>query len=462
MAFIAPFCGVRFNPAKIKRLEDVVTPPYDVIDEKKQDIYQNRNPYNMIFLDISKDPGLGDTSARRYQQSRDHFVNWQQEEILVQDSEPAIYLYCTDYTLPTGERRTRKGLVSLVRLCEFSEDVVKPHEETFATVTSDRLKLLDATRAQFSQIFSLYQDREGEILATLEAARNSEPISEVCDADGVCHTVWAVTDRQTIARAGELFQKKSLYIADGHHRYSTALRYRKQILERDGEIADDSPFNYTMMYLCPAEDPGLAVLTPHRLVRVPDDVLPASTTVDELAARLSAGFSLEEISDGSRETLVAELHHRLLDDGNCQPEENATRLGLYHAGEDRCFLMTLKNGAMQGKILEREPVLRDLDVVVLSDFVLGHCLGLQEERCENENLVRFFSELDVALDVAVKESVELEDSMPLLFLMNNTQVTQVIRVADKQLVMPHKSTFFYPKVVTGLLMYKLAEPDSGG
>jgi len=458
MAIVAPFRALRFNPRKLKRLEDVVTPPYDIIDEKNQAAFQARNPYNMIFLDISKSPGKGDDSEERYSSARNYFTKWQEEAVLIRDDEPAIYLYYIDYSLPSGIRFTRKGLVALVGLAEFSENIVKPHEETFATVTADRLRLMDTCQAQFSQIFSLYAEEGADILPALEKGLPEKPLYEVRDADGGKHTIWPVTDAEILARVQELFRDKAVYIADGHHRYSTSLQYRNQLQKKLGELPPESPYNFTMMYLCPMEDPGLAVLPTHRLVTLPDDIIPGLPSMDELAVMMEGAFELEEVKGGAREILMAEVLTRM-DDKLAEGRKDQTMFGLYHAAEDRCFLLTMKEEALQNKTLaQRPPALRDLDVVVLSDLVVGDILGLNYERCEHDNLVRYFADPDEALDIAVKESIAHENALPLLFLMNNTKVAQVKRVADEHLIMPHKSTYFYPKILTGLLLNKL-DPD---
>jgi uncharacterized protein (DUF1015 family) len=458
MAIVAPFRALRFNPLKLQRLEDVVTPPYDIIDEKKQAAFQARNPYNMINLDISKSPGRGDNSEERYSSARNYFSRWQDEKILIRDDEPAIYLYYIDYTLPSGLRLTRKGLVALVGLSEFSEGIVKPHEETFATVTADRLRLMSTCQAQFSQIFSLYAENGANILSTLEKGCPDKPLYEVRDADGGRHTIWPVTDAEILATVQGLFRDKAVYIADGHHRYSTALQFRNLMAEKLGGLPEESPYNFAMMYLCPMEDPGLTVLPTHRLVTLPGDSASGLPSMDELAGMMADAFLLEEVKGGSREILVAEVLARM-DDKLAEGREGQTMFGLYHAAEDRCFLLTLKEDALHNEALaDRPPALRDLDVVILSDLVVGKILGLDCERCEQGNLVRYFADPDEALDVAVKESITNENVLPLLFLMNNTKVMQVKRVADENLIMPHKSTYFYPKILTGLLLNKL-HPD---
>jgi uncharacterized protein (DUF1015 family) len=458
MAVIAPFRAVRYNAAKVGRMEDVVTPPYDVIDDRAQAAFLAKNPYNMIQLDLSKKTSRESRSDERYQKAKALFEEWQQEGIMLRDGRPALYLYFVEYTHPSGRRLTRKGLVSLVQLAEFSEGIVKPHEMTFAGVTSDRLRLMDTCKAHFSQIFSLYSDKTNEIMKTLETSRGSDPLVSVIDQDGCRHTLWSVEDPAAINSAQTYFKGKSLYIADGHHRYTTALQLRELARQR-GEVTEDSPFNFTVMYLCPMEDEGLSVLPTHRLVRLPTDA--GDTGVDAICRKLSECFDVEQVGGGSREVLLSEVLSRI-DEFNSTPSEKrsaASLFGLYHSGEDRCLLLMLRPGCMEKHVGHQPEALRQLDVVVLSDLILEDLLQLSHERCEQEDLIEYFSDPDDALDVAVKESNSEESRVPLLFLMNNTTVEQVKRVADEGLIMPHKSTYFYPKILTGLLINKIVPEE---
>ncbi|MBU0483378.1 MAG: DUF1015 domain-containing protein [Proteobacteria bacterium] len=451
MALIAPFRGLRYNPAAIERMEDVVTPPYDIIDHKSQADLLAKNPYNMIQLDLSKSVTPEALTDERYLQARNLLDQWQDDSVLIRDQVPAIYLYNIEYTHPSGRRLTRKGLVCLVQLAEFSEGIVKPHEKTFKGVITDRVRLLDACRTQFSKVFSLYPDQEGAVMAAMEASCPEEPLCSALDQDGCRHTIWAVTDPAVLARVAELFAEKSVYIADGHHRYTTALQFR-EMMRKQGSFAEDSPANYIMMYLCPMEDPGLSVLPTHRLVRIADGVGSAA-----LVKSLSVSFDLEEIAHGSREVLLAEVLGRMEEVGGDIPS-----FGLYHAGEDRCFLMTMKKGAMDDeRFASIAPSLRALDVVVLSDLVIGSLLNLDHQKCEEDGLVEYFSDPDEALDAAVKEEAD-SHANPVIFLMNHTPVAQVKIVADEKLVMPHKSTYFYPKILTGLLLNKLVDGEKVG
>lgn len=448
MAIIAPFSGLRYNSAKISRLEDVVTPPYDVIDLQAQQEFLQKNPHSMIKLDLSKNVNAEEMTDERYNDSRDLLEKWQSEGVLVRDEQPVIYLYYVDYNHPSGRRLTRKGLVCLVGLAEFSEGIVKPHEKVFRGVITDRLRLLDTCRTQFSQVFSVFPDQENQVMGLLEEARSPEPLCRCEDQDGCHHELWQVTDQAAISAARKLFAAKSLYIADGHHRYNTGLQMRELMAERQGGVADDSPFNFIMMYLCAIEDPGLSVLPTHRLVRM------GKVAAEEIVARLAPGFEIEEIRGGTREVLVAEVLARMDEKRGC-----ANVFGFYHPGEDRCYLLTMNEGMMAVAGFTDLPTpLRELDVVVLSELILGKYLGLDHDKCANDNLIDYFSDPDDALDRAVKESAGA-DASSVIFLMNNTEVAQVKNVSDHELVMPHKSTYFYPKILTGLVMNRMVEGE---
>lgn len=452
MAFIAPLKGVRFNTEKAGKLDDIVTPPYDVIKEDTVKAFIAKNPYSMVRLDITKTPGIGQDNQERYVDAASLFRRWQEEGILIRDDKEALYLYETSYSLPSGKRLVRKGLLGLVGLAEFSEGVVKPHERTFETVIADRLQLIKHCKAQFSQIFSLFSDPDNVVIGLLERAA-SEAAGTVTDADGCSHSIRKISDPEVIRQVQLFFKDKSLYIADGHHRYTTALGYRNSVRDREGGMTDNHPANHTMMYLCPMEDPGLSVLPTHRLL-----YWPGRLNVEELHARLNAGFDFEEITTGARETLVEEALSRMDEIEKRTAEKTATAFGVYHPGEDRCFVITMKKEAAD-QLDTKDPCLRELDVVVLSDLIIKNYFGLSHDRCENENLIHFYSDPDEALDIAVKDSAIIEDKTPLLFLMNPTRVEQVKKVADANRIMPHKSTYFYPKIMTGLLFYQFIDGE---
>ena len=453
MAVVAPFRGVRYNPEKIERLEDVVTPPYDVISTDDEKKLLQKNPYSMINLDLRNISQGTTEDDGRYERARARFQSWQDENVLVRDEQPAIYLYYIDYNHPGGRRLTRKGMVSLVGLAEFSEGIVKPHEKTFSGVISDRLQLMETCKAQFSQIFSIYSDREREVISTLEKVREAEPLLRVDDQNANTHTLWRVTDEETLKRIHHFFTGKPVYIADGHHRYTTALDCRRRALAANPDLPADHPGNYIMMYLCACEDEGLSVLPTHRLVRWPGPM-----TADQLRERMQQGMIVTEIKQGRRESLIAEVMNRMNEEDT---SHGMPAFGVYHPGEDRAFLLRMQDEtiARSPSLADKPEVLQGLDVVVLSDLLIQDYLGLGHDRCVNEGLVSYISDADAALDEAVKESVLQQSHTPLLFLLNPTKVEQVLKVADSDNIMPHKSTYFYPKIMTGLLLNKLDDDE---
>ncbi len=445
MAFIAPFRGVTFNIDKVGSLDEVVTPPYDVISENAEASYGAKNPYSMIRLDITKNPGGSDGDDFRYQEVADLLQQWLDQDVLQRDDQAALYVYTVRYKHPSRKMLTRKGVVALVGLSEFGKGMVKPHEETFDSVISDRLRLLDTTKAQFSQIFSLYSDKDSEVMTLLDNAKDQEPMGRITDNDGCIHSLYRMSDESVIMKVQKLFMNKALYIADGHHRYTTALAYRKLERERNSEFSDKDPANHIMMYLCPMEDPGLSVFPTHRLLH-----WPGRLSMDDLKKRLSACFDIEEIRNGSREILLSEVLSRVEEEEQKGSKDSVTTFGVYHPGEDRCLLLFTKKDAYQ--LLKEKPTqLQELDVVVLSDVIIRGALELDHQRCEEENLIHYYSDPDEAIDEAVKKCNATEEVTPLLFVMNPTQVKQVKQVADEKLIMPHKSTYFYPKIMTGLL-----------
>jgi uncharacterized protein (DUF1015 family) len=402
----------------------------------------------MIQLDLRNTSQDSGGNAERYARARTLFDAWQEEGVLIRDEQPAMYLYYITYTHPSGRRLTRKGLICLVGLAEFSEGIVKPHEKTFEAVIVDRLQLMCECQAQFSKVFSLFDDQDNAVIFALEKAREPEPLCASRDHFGNTHTLWRVTDAKALATTARYFADRPVYIADGHHRYTTALGCRGRELQRNPAMAPDSPYNFIMMYLCPTGDEGLSVLPTHRLLQYPGKL-----GADRCVALLRQGLSVEEIRGATREALIAEVLARMNEWAMTSP---VPVFSLYHAGEDRCFLLTLQDDCEQYAALAEKPrVLRGLDVVILSELLIRDLLGLAHTRITSEKLISYFSDPDEAIDVAVKKSVAGGESTPLLFLLNPTRISQVTAVADSGQIMPHKSTYFFPKILTGLLINKL-------
>lgn len=441
MATIKAFQGVRYSPAA-GNLEDLTTPPYDVIGKNAEAAYGARSPYNIINLDITKDPGGGlNKDQKRYVRPARLLRTWLEKNILSRDQSEGLYPYDIKYTVAGGDTLIRKGFIGLVKLEEFETGIIKPHEQTFGSVAEDRLELMRSCRAQFSQVFSCYSDPANRVTDLLTESRG-EPVLVTADGDDGVHSLYQICSKAVIEAVCQEFVDKSLYIADGHHRYQTALAYRNEI--RAGKRGEDGPEGYIMMYLCPMEDEGLTILAPHRLLR-----FPGVLTAGDLMERLQYFFKIEEIGGASRELLLGELLLRMREDRRNQRDVNV--FGCYHPGADRSFLLTLKDGA-GAKIEVRNDCLRELDVVILSHLLIKKSLDMKADDIEAGNLLTYHSDVHEALDISVKICAAREDQTPLLFLINPTTIEQVKRVSDEGLFMPHKSTYFYPKIISGMVM----------
>ncbi|MCX5881184.1 MAG: DUF1015 domain-containing protein, partial [Deltaproteobacteria bacterium] len=271
MAKIVPFRGIVYNPERVENLANVATPPYDVITPQEQLAFYERHPWNIIRLILGKTSEKDTPQDNRHTRSAGFFNAWLSEGILVQDPSPAFYLTSIDFSVQS-RKITRWGVISLVALEPFEKGVVLPHEKTFSRVKSERLELMKSCHANYSPVFSLYSDAEQMVLNTLrqscsEMAPDMKPDMNFVDTYGHRHQLWRVTDVAVHQRISDFMNDKSIFIADGHHRYETALNYRQWIADRTPGFSPEHPANFIMMYLCGMEDPGLVILPAHRMVK---------------------------------------------------------------------------------------------------------------------------------------------------------------------------------------------------
>ncbi|MBI5583878.1 MAG: DUF1015 domain-containing protein [Deltaproteobacteria bacterium] len=447
MALVAPFRGLIYNPEKISHLTDVITPPYDVISPKQQEAFYARSPYNMIQLDLGKILP-GDTPTKnRYTRSAELLKAWQREKVLIRDPKPTFYLYKINYRLPGLGRRERIGLLALLGLEPFDQGMVRPHEKTFSGIKVDRLHLLDYCRAHFGPIFSFYSDPENEILDLLGSKAQPDPFIDYEDEDRIRHHIRRVTDPAALSKAQQLFKEKIVYIADGHHRYETGLNFREAMKQRFPDAPPTAPFNFTLMYLCRMQDPGLTILPTHR-------------TLCRFAEEKTLGFE-KKISE---DFLVESFPFRPANKKKVKKEflarfqETARQgqvFGVYSAQPPVFYLLTLKKTGLEGKCAEDLPsILRELDVMILSRLVFQKVLGIKPEELDRESLIEYRQD--------PAEAMELVDSgwCRLAFLLKPTLIEQVQEVAEAGLTMPRKSTFFYPKIPTGLVINVMKPNDS--
>lgn len=470
MAVVIPFKGLRYNPGTVKDLAEVVTPPYDVIDEAAQALYYQKYPYNIIRLEYGKTFKSDGGSNNRYTRAAADYSAWLKEKVLVPEENHAFYLYEHEFTV-NSLRKVRTGFTCAVKLEPYEKGIVLPHEETMPKHKADRLALMHACRANFSPIFSLYADPEMSVAETLrDAAVGRQPDISFTDDQGDDHRLWAVSDAAAVGRVQELMLDKRIFLADGHHRYETALNYKKEreseadctpqgavmaasscSLAPDGSIScshtAEPAYNYVMMTLVNLYDPGLVILPAHRLVK---NVKEADLAA--LPGRLSENFTLEEFPLAPVKENFKIFLDELAKRGAPLPGQRTHphTFGFYPGG-GRLYFVTLKKdvdvaGHMPpGKSAEWQ----SLDVSVLHSLIIEKHLGICGElRARGEHII-YSREEEGALAAVDRGEYQLA------FFLNPTLVEEVTSVAANGEVMPQKSTYFFPKLVSGLLIYSL-------
>jgi uncharacterized protein (DUF1015 family) len=448
MADVRPLPGIRYAPET--DLAAVVTPPYDVISPEAQARYYDRDPHNVIRLELGREERGDDELDNRYTRAALTFAEWRLNGVLLRDA-PALYVYEQRFFSPTGRgERVRRGLFARVRVEPWEAGVVLPHERTLAKPKDDRLKLTRATAATLSPIMALYDDPAAEVAAILTKVMRRKPEVAFADEAGEGHRLWPVRDAATIARVARLFRDRQLYIADGHHRYETALAYREELRETRRALSPDDPANFTLMALCPIEDNGLVVLPTHRIVR---GVVAERLTL--LPGELAGYFEMTPLGDhGGLGTLDPEQTLAALE----QAGEGGQRVAFVMLTPDGAYLLRQTAGgvaamdgldpARGGNGVGSSVAWRRLDVAALHELALARALGINEEAVRGGEHVTYTRDAKVAIE-AVRTG---ENGAQLAFLLNPTPPTAIRDVARAGDRMPQKSTYFYPKLITGLLI----------
>ena len=413
MADVQPFRALHYDRARVGGLQAVVAPPYDVIDADQRAALVARSPHNVVEIDLPH----GDDP---YAHAADVFERWRADGILVRDDTPALWALEQDYTGPDGRRRTRHGFFARVKVEDYGPGRIRPHERTHPGPKEDRLRLTRATRANLSPIFSLYDDPAGAAWGALAPHLAGEPWAEVTDEDGTTHRLWRVADPAAAEAVRATLAGTELLIADGHHRYETARVYQQE-----------GGAGHVLMCLVALQDPGLTVFPTHRLLTELDgprrESLRATIERDFEAAQIAAG-ELEPAGDGPVRMGYLDGHHR------------------------RPLMLTLRDPAIAAAALPDKPEpYRELDTAVLEALVLRDALGMSEDD------ISHLHGLDYARDTAqARERVE-SGAAQAAFFMRGTPVSQVRAVAAAGESMPPKSTYFFPKVLTGMVLNVLEE-----
>ncbi len=435
MADVQPLHGIRYSSEKVGNLAEVVTPPYDVISPAEQAQYYARHSYNIIRLELGLDEPRDDTLNNRYTRAATALAEWRTQDILHEDDTPGYYAYAQTFS-HGGHTYTRTSLLARVRLEPWSARVILPHEHTLAKPKDDRLKLLEACATNLSPIMSLYNDPQGRIRKLLAPyAANAEV--QITDEAQEEHRLHPITDDWQVALIRDFFSERRLYIADGHHRYETALNYREEMLAIRKRLHPDDAVNFVLMALIDLDDPGMLVLPTHRLAfGIEQEKLAALNN-----ARLGHYFTVRELvmGDYPPETPL----HMLAQAGQDAPS-------FVICTPQQSWLVSLnEQGKTRMEQSGHSAAWNNLDVAVAHTLVLEALLGLDEAALTAGTHVRYTRDANQALHAVRAGEAQLA------LLLNPTRVRQICDVAEADDRMPQKSTYFYPKLITGLVMNPL-------
>jgi uncharacterized protein (DUF1015 family) len=433
MPEIQAFHGLRYDLGHVGSLSDVVAPPYDVIGPELHSQLYKRHPANVIRLELNRDePGDNETN-NRYSRAAQFLKNWRSEGVLFAESQPALYVYHQQFTLD-GQTVTRRGFMARCRLSRFGEGNIYPHEETMAGPKQDRLLLTRATKANLSQIFGLYPDPQNVAQDLLERAVAGVAPLEATDHLGVVHRLWPVTDLKLIGQVESVLGPKAVFIADGHHRYETACNYRDELAAKQGPLRPDHPANYVLMMFIGMNDPGLLVLPTHRLFRG----LPAMSS-DDLIQRLGDSFSTRIAGEG------ADLARTVWDEIETGGDQGT--LGLFTQRDERWVVasITAAGRARMAKVApEHSEAWQGLGVSILHRLVIDTLLEARD--LPKPRYVHLVDE--------VIEGAEANE-FPLSVLVMPATVDHIRSISEHGERMPAKSTYFYPKLLSGLVINPL-------
>lgn len=422
MAELVPIRGIRYNNELANTLASLITPPYDVISEAEQENYYQKSPYNIIRLEYGKATPEDTEQNNRYTRAAESMHAWLEKAVLKQDKEEIFYLHEQEYR-HNGQNLTRTGLIAGIKLTPYSKKTILPHEKTLSKPKADRLNLLRHCHANFSPIFGLYNDQNKELSQLWTPVKNTAPEISFIDEENQVHRLWLITSKTLQKKICNFFKPACIFIADGHHRYETALQFADE-MSAEGKTG----FDHILITLVNLYDPGLVILPTHRLVNNLPSFDPA-----KIIHLISEDFIVEECFDNRAFTFNHFLQKLK------QAGENNTTFGLYTPG--RYYLLHLKYSS--GSAVQK------LDVSVFQRLILKKALGITEHQQCEKNYLAYTQNAGKAVEDVISNKIQAA------FFLNATKVTQVINVAQSGGKMPQKSTYFYPKLCTGIIINKL-------
>lgn len=434
MVDIKPFRAIRYAAERIDDLSSVIAPPYDVISSTLQAELYARHDKNIIRVDLNREEP-GDQELSRYERAGKFLNAWLAEGTMTKDPAPTFYVLAQTFVGPDGIERTRTGFFGRATLTRFGEGPIIPHERTLKGPKLDRLRLFRATKTNLSPIFGIYRDPEEEVLEVLSEVVSGHPLTET-RMDGVVNRMYRADNADQRERIRRALADKRLYIADGHHRYETGLAYRDERRQAAATPDPEAGYESILMFSAAVEDPGMVVFPTHRLVHS----LP-SFGEEKMLAELQRFFDATELSKNDPPAFVDALR---------VAGTSTNALGVVTAGHAQ--ILQLKDRAPLDEVpeLPRHPMLRRLDVALLHGVVLEHLLGISREAQATQQNLRYSKDNTEAF-----HAPDIQNEVQAAFLMNATKIQEVIEVSDAAEVMPQKSTFFYPKIPSGLVLYPL-------
>lgn len=434
MVKVKPFKGITYNNKKIEKLDLVMSPPYDIIPEEMQNKLYEKHEQNFVKLILGKKYPDDDKQNNRYTRAKKFFEKWLNENILIQSDKPAVFPYKINYEL-NDEKKTMNGFFVLLKI-DPEYKLVKAHERTLSKPKADRLNLMRACKSNLEPIQLLYIDENDEVRSRIDESINN-PIIDVDGYDGFNHQLWKIEDESVLSEIQSFLDEKILFIADGHHRYQTAINFAEEMREKTGNSDPDASFNYRMVILVNMFDEGLAILPTHRLIKKSDVEL--KTVMEKAREYFDVQEKNIDLKSEDYETISENIKVDIMTD-----EEHKFAV----LGKDKCYVLTLKDEKSMDDFAEgRSKVWRTLDVSILHKIILEYFMGINEENLEDH--VKYTREDEEAVGFVA------EDKFDFSVIMNATKIDELKAVADEGEHMPQKSTYFLPKMLSGLVAYKM-------
>ena len=435
MAEIRPFCGVRYNKSKVGDLSAVICPPYDIITPQMELELHRRSRYNFIYLEHNNQLPQDRVQDNKYTLSATILEQWLKQKVLITDEVAALYLHDHYFTYQGREFR-RRGLTVRVKLEEWNSMIVRPHESTLAEHKNDRISLISALRANTSPILAMFEDREKQLSLLLAGQESAQPIISLDDSKGEKHNVWVITEPEVIRQICYVFNGKPLYIADGHHRYESALTYRDKQRALSSSASGDEAFDFVMMTLVDFADPGLIILPPHRLLC---DL--SASSLNNLRTNLKKFFDIVELSFDMPE-VWQQIDDLLTDDGQI-------RLVLFGLKRKQLLVLTLRDFSTASKLMPyfHSELYKRLEVSIVDHIILEELLGLTGSQVGARIAYNYDR------DDAINRVLDKQYQMAIILSPIKSEVIRAITDAGDR--MPSKATYFYPKLPSGLIVNRL-------